>query len=696
MLIKNHNVGFKVKRYGLCLLLTIPVILCGPLLLFSQPVIEVEPMEVNFGVVGLDTTVSREVEITNSGDELLILELETADLDSPVFKVDYGIDDDFILTFFNFEITEEYHSVLILESYWDDEVLVKWMEVGIFTPGGLCVGARVVEEDGEQIGISAMADENGEPNGFREDEEMEFRFWDPATEFEVVAEPEFVHGSGRFRIDAVTIVILRAEGGSHRFPDGSIHLYENDSANLIVFFTPTEIEMYEADLVITSNDQENEEVTVELSGRGRGEGGPPEIRGPSEEAEFEIAAIEGEELHVAFDAVDPIDNRRDLEWTVSNQHDLPGENGDSWSFSGGEPGEAAFTWNIGFVDGRDDPYRPVFRVTDREDEYAEIMLIITVEDRPFPPPEPIPVQVIMEDAPRTVLFDLDDLFAEDDEREFEFSLILNPQRLGLRIEDRTNQVSATPLSDFWVGEPGLQALIIADCMVDTAYNLIFRVVVNSVNDPPGEFHLREPPNRSGINANTRMVHFDWEDSEQNEYELDEVSYQLVFLNMQQQGLDSLASPVLDRSEYEADIGAVLDSFQTNTQTPMYILWYVMAFDDSATVVASNGPFILIVIPIAVQEEDAAHLPDEFVLFPAFPNPFNNRTMVRFGVPASETVNLSLLNVRGESVKDLFTDKHFSAGFHEIELEMGEFPAGCYLMRLEYGGKALTQSIVLLK
>ncbi|MFQ5638290.1 MAG: T9SS type A sorting domain-containing protein [bacterium] len=82
-------------------------------------------------------------------------------------------------------------------------------EIGIFTPGGLCVGAGVWDDAG-LIGISAWADDDRTDvvDGFRYGEMMQFKLWDTEENREVELNAVFTSGSDRFDEDAFAVVEL--------------------------------------------------------------------------------------------------------------------------------------------------------------------------------------------------------------------------------------------------------------------------------------------------------------------------------------------------------------------------------------------------------------------------------------------------------------------------------------------------------
>ena len=161
-----------------------------PTTVVGQPRIEVDPVVIDFGVADTATSVVRTISIANAGDETLsVISLET---DVEVFDAYWREwDENDHEIHFIYQHGEANHSILIREAAWDGEPLPVGDEMGVLTPGGVCAGGVMVVEFNEQIGIAVWAnhaDENEEPNGFRNGEEFDFRFWDPVTETEVQAE----------------------------------------------------------------------------------------------------------------------------------------------------------------------------------------------------------------------------------------------------------------------------------------------------------------------------------------------------------------------------------------------------------------------------------------------------------------------------------------------------------------------------
>ncbi len=88
-------------------------------------------------------------------------------------------------------------------------------------------------------------------------------------------------------------------------------------------------------------------------------------------------------------------------------------------------------------------------------------------------------------------------------------------------------------------------------------------------------------------------------------------------------------------------------------------------------------------------------PSQFILFPAFPNPFNAATMITFDLPQDGPVTLSIFDARGRQVQTL-VDGQVTAGRHRLTWDASLLPAGIYLIRLQTPGSMASQRAVLVK
>lgn len=85
----------------------------------------------------------------------------------------------------------------------------------------------------------------------------------------------------------------------------------------------------------------------------------------------------------------------------------------------------------------------------------------------------------------------------------------------------------------------------------------------------------------------------------------------------------------------------------------------------------------------------------YKLYQNFPNPFNPVTTIRFEVPNTEKVQLSIYDILGRKVKTLF-DKVTPAGIVAVDFNGSDLASGVYIYRIEAGGYTASKKLVLMK
>ena len=89
------------------------------------------------------------------------------------------------------------------------------------------------------------------------------------------------------------------------------------------------------------------------------------------------------------------------------------------------------------------------------------------------------------------------------------------------------------------------------------------------------------------------------------------------------------------------------------------------------------------------------LPLEFALHQNYPNPFNPTTTIRFELPQSSHVNLSIYNILGQEVAALI-DRNINAGTHQITFDGTHLTSGLYFYSLKSGSDSDVKKMLLLK
>lgn len=96
------------------------------------------------------------------------------------------------------------------------------------------------------------------------------------------------------------------------------------------------------------------------------------------------------------------------------------------------------------------------------------------------------------------------------------------------------------------------------------------------------------------------------------------------------------------------------------------------------------------------EVEGDEVPTEFELHQNYPNPFNPTTTIRFSIPKSGHVKLSVFSLLGQEIAVL-VDEEKIVGVHEAHFNGSGIPSGIYFVRFETStGFTATKKMVLMK
>ncbi len=95
------------------------------------------------------------------------------------------------------------------------------------------------------------------------------------------------------------------------------------------------------------------------------------------------------------------------------------------------------------------------------------------------------------------------------------------------------------------------------------------------------------------------------------------------------------------------------------------------------------------------DERGGLLPSQFVLYPAYPNPFNPETSLRYDLPGSGWVRLAVYNIEGRQVV-LLVDARQGAGSHTATFDGHQLASGIYFARLTFDNQVRTVKLALVK
>ncbi len=123
---------------------------------------------------------------------------------------------------------------------------------------------------------------------------------------------------------------------------------------------------------------------------------------------------------------------------------------------------------------------------------------------------------------------------------------------------------------------------------------------------------------------------------------------------------------------------------------IYHMWYAGSAGSFAEVGYATAPLIT----GAVQEVSAG-FPTSFALEQNYPNPFNPSTTIRYQLPRTSEVRLSVYDMLGREVSRLL-DTRVEAGVHEATFYATGLSSGVYFYTLRTGGYAATKKLLLLR
>jgi len=122
--------------------------------------------------------------------------------------------------------------------------------------------------------------------------------------------------------------------------------------------------------------------------------------------------------------------------------------------------------------------------------------------------------------------------------------------------------------------------------------------------------------------------------------------------------------------------------------------YVVA--DAAMIMINRKLSTEVIVTKTVDEKFTQNVPiSNIVLYPNYPNPFNESTKIGFYLNKPDRVKLSIYNILGEKVPVL-VDEFMAPGNYEIVFNAENLTSGIYFIKLEAGSLYKIQKLTLLR
>ena len=99
-------------------------------------------------------------------------------------------------------------------------------------------------------------------------------------------------------------------------------------------------------------------------------------------------------------------------------------------------------------------------------------------------------------------------------------------------------------------------------------------------------------------------------------------------------------------------------------------------------------------PIGVKSQETNY-PGIYSLYQNYPNPFNPVTEIKYDLPASSLVKISVYDILGKEIAVLKNEKQ-SAGTYNVEWNASNFASGVYIYKIETNGFIQSRKMVLIK
>jgi len=406
-----------------------------------------------------------------------------------------------------------------------------------------------------------------------------------------------------------------------------------------------------------SSDEFFAEITVRNVNRN------PVIDRPADAEVAQVSVDENQELVISLHAND-LDGDA-LTWSLP---DDGGAVGYQW-----DANSAIFTWTPDFDAAREEPYIPVFLVTDAGGLTDQIRVEITVGNVNRAPEAvgQIGDVVVDEDPGRVQIVDLRQIFADPDGDPLTFGFAGDSAGFGMALEQDAILI-INPRLNYNLAAGAVITVTASDPSNEQATRQ-FRVTINPINDAPGAFDLAAPDN--GAVLSDYRTTFRWTRSV--DPDADQVGYIFSF-----SFIDAPIDTIFNYGPLNDTLQALdgLDTLvaQYGLGDSLRVRWWVSS-TDGQVMVESSSRRIVVIPPLSAPNEDA--IPTELTLRPNYPNPFNPETRVAFALPIAASVKLAVIDSRGRQIA-VIADGAYPAGNHAAMWRADTAPAGIYFFILQ--------------
>ncbi len=280
--------------------------------------------------------------------------------------------------------------------------------------------------------------------------------------------------------------------------------------------------------------------------------------------------------------------------------------------------------------------------------------------------------ILLEDAPDTMIADLDEVYTDPDGDSLYFSAT-SDQAAVLPHIDSDNRLHIS-LRPEW---SGLATVIVTIKDLWFEIHDTLAVQVKEINDPPVILNLPD----TSFSCDTNLI------LNLNDYVTD-VDHPLSSLMWQAE----VQPPYQDSLIVEIDNVEKTATFQVRYRFSATLAVIFKVFDDS---LGFDIDTITVRVTYPSATETKHTIPRNIELMQNFPNPFNETTTISYYLPAMANVELQIYSPLGQKIIAFVFGKQPS-GFHSIQWKAETLGSGIYLMVLTANGFTYKRKMLLLK
>ena len=199
-----------------------------------------------------------------------------------------------------------------------------------------------------------------------------------------------------------------------------------------------------------------------------------------------------------------------------------------------------------------------------------------------------------------------------------------------------------------------------------------------VNNAPSAFNLVSPTIADTNQRYSKPVTFVW--NKTSDPDSDNITYAL---NISGTRKDTTTSNLTDTTLI------MPASFFTQDST---YTWNVSATDGELKTSTTPRAFTIREANSVNENDPIARI---FQLYPNYPNPFNPSTTIKFEIPRTSLVNLTVYDILGRQVSVLVNERR-DAGVYEVSFDGSNLASGVYFYRLQAGTYVKSKKILLIR